>query len=171
MRRFVWFLVASIGLLASCRGTEPSAPAELNPGEARQELNFDCEMNAQKCQAILSAIHTLQSHPAQVCRDVGNAAFNRYNAPVGSGEGFRDGSDPTNPRDQAYVWMVPGQSFSGEVPADGWIYFTSAFWNSGYNSGQMAGIVAHEEGGHQTGADDSYHNTGVGYMLEDSCGE
>ena len=110
MRRFAWFLGATLIVMASCRDTEPSAPTGLSPDEARQEVLFNCEMNPQECQAVLAAIHTLQAHPAQVCRDVGNAALSRYNAPAG--EGFRDGTDPDDQTDQAYVWMEPGQSVS-----------------------------------------------------------
>jgi hypothetical protein len=169
VRRFTWLFVASMGLLASCRGSEPSAPLALSPDQARREMLFDCQMNSEKCSAIRMGILALQLSTNQVCKNIGNAAYNRYAAPAGSGQGFRDGTDPGDPTDQAYVWMTNGQSYSGMVPADGWIYFTPTFWNSGYNSSQMAGIIAHEEGGHQTGADDIHHNTGVGYSLEAQC--
>lgn len=168
MRRLLWVIVASMGVLASCRGTEPSAPNGLTPDQANREMTFDCTMNSDKCNAIRMGILALQLSTNQTCKNIGNAAYNRYNAPPGSGLGFTDGSSP-NSRDLAYVWMEPGQSFSGEVPSDGWIYFTPTFWNSGYNASQMAGIIAHEEGGHQTGADDHLHNTGVGYQLETTC--
>jgi hypothetical protein len=171
VKRFAWFLVAGIGLLASCRGTEPSAPAKLNPGEPRLEEVFDCEMDISKCTQIRAAIQALQSHPAQVCRDVGAAALSRYDAPPGSGRGFRDGTDSPDKLDDAYVEMVPGSSVSGWVPADGYIYLTPSSWSQGYGTGIWAGKVAHEEGGHQSGGDDPWHNTGAGYYLENSCGE
>jgi len=78
--------------------------------------------------------------------------------------------------------MKTGNSPSGWVPATtpssqgytgGYIYMTNKFWTSSYADGylQTAGIIAHEEGGHESGEDGPYHNTGMAEWYHATCGE
>jgi hypothetical protein len=69
--------------------------------------------------------------------------------------------------------MAPGSSPSGWVPYDGYIKFSPDFRGAYYaqTKAAMGQALAHEEGGHQSGLDGPFHNTGHAAWLEAICGE
>ena len=115
---------------------------------------------------IRNGINHLRTHKSQHCRDIGAAAQSRYDSP--EGRGFRSGDALTDPM---YVNMA--NYGGGWMPSDGYIHTTSTLWADprAADAVQMGGMIAHEEGAHQSGQESPEHEQGLGEYLQASCGE
>lgn len=166
----VGFLLALFALTA-CGDARVGPSAESARAQLfrpRHDAALDCQLSPERCQKIYEGIVKLTVHPSATCQSVGWSAYARFVAPPGLG--FRNGE----PNDTLmWVYMIQGQSPSGWVSSDGYIYVSTSFWDHWWSgSAVMTGAaIAHEEGGHQSGLDGPYHNTGAGAYYAGLCAE
>jgi len=133
----------------------------------RHDLTNNCNMEQWKCDEIRAGIDYLLNHANVSCRNAGQAALDRFNAPASSGMGYQEAAQVSG-YDMG-VNMRTGSSVSGWVPSDGYVNVYGSFWNSGYTDPQHAGaLLAHEEQ-HQDGNDGPGHNTGIANAYQTSC--
>ncbi len=171
MRRVLPYLFAVGATLVSCRAAENiSAPNDQRlqtAGPSKDVEGMNCNMDQWKCDVIRAGIDYLLNHANETCRNVGQVALDRFEAPASTGNGYEDAAQASNY--YMGVVMVPGNSYSGAVTTSGHVEVYPNFWNSPITDPQHTGsYLAHEEQ-HQNGMDAPDHHTGYGYGYQEAC--
>jgi hypothetical protein len=121
-----------------------------------------------------SRVNYLINRPDAFCKSIGQEMLALYDAPAGSGQGFKLSEQTTG---SMSVKMKDGQStISGWGKADSYIYVRSGgLWESS-TVNQVGGLLAHEQA-HVWGDDcdgtlcqGTAAHTGLANQYQDSCG-
>jgi hypothetical protein len=171
MRHLGRLAIALVVLLASCHAAEDAgAPksAQLAPKAPNRDEELDCQLSPERCQLVQAGISYLLQHANGDCRAVGASAWDRYNAPSGSGEGYKNG-DPAMGGFMYGFMRVNTTSPSGYAPTDGYVYIQESAYSAGAGDpATMGSFLAHEEK-HKDWADNPYHSMNVAYEYQRRC--